>query len=83
LKPEIRELPGRWSSAETGDIAPLVILTNFRDHVSRSEALLDEVTFKTDAGWEVCTMSGRYRGRPVTVSSAASALARPPTSWRN
>lgn len=53
-----------------GDIAPLVILTNFRDHVHRSEAVLDEVTFRTDAGWEVCTITGPYRETPVTVCSA-------------
>ncbi|MCB1500025.1 MAG: nucleoside phosphorylase [Bauldia sp.] len=71
--PKYVELPGGVApviGCKAGDIAPLVILTNFRDHVHRSEALLDEVTFKTDAGWEVCTITGPYRGTPVTVSSA-------------
>ena len=71
--PKYVELPGGVApviGCKPGDIAPLVILTNFRDHVRRSEALFDEVTFKTDAGWEVSTMTGRYRKRPITVSSA-------------
>ena len=71
--PKYVELPGGVApviGCKPGDIAPLVILTNFRDHVRRSEALLDEVTFKTDAGWEVSTITGTYRGTPVTVSSA-------------
>ncbi|MCP4382873.1 MAG: nucleoside phosphorylase, partial [Hyphomicrobiales bacterium] len=45
-------------------------LTNFRDHVVRAESVLDTVTFKTDAGWEVNTLTGDYRGTPVTVCSA-------------
>ena len=71
--PKYVELPGGVApviGCKPGDIAPLVILTNFRDHVRRSEALFDEVTFKTDAGWEVSTMTGCYRKRPITVSSA-------------
>jgi uridine phosphorylase len=72
--PKYVELPGGVApvtGCRAGDVAPLVILTNFRDHVRRSEALLDEVTFKIeDAGWEVSTMTGPYRGTPVTVSSA-------------
>ncbi|MCP4307200.1 MAG: nucleoside phosphorylase, partial [Hyphomicrobiales bacterium] len=55
---------------KAGDIAPLVVLTNFRDHVVRAESVLDTVTFKTDAGWEVNTLTGDYRGTPVTVCSA-------------
>jgi uridine phosphorylase len=54
-----------------GDIAPLVILTNFREHVRRSASVLENITFRTDdAGWEVSTLTGSYRGTPVTVSSA-------------
>jgi uridine phosphorylase len=67
------ELPGGVTpviGCKQGDIAPLVILTNFREHVHRCEAVLDEVTFKTDAGWEVSTITGPYRETPVTVCSA-------------
>ncbi|MCB1495186.1 MAG: nucleoside phosphorylase [Bauldia sp.] len=72
--PKYVELPGGVApviGCKAGDVAPLVILTNFRDHVRRCEALLDEVTFRTyDAGWEVSTITGTHRGTPVTVSSA-------------
>lgn len=71
--PKYVELPGGVApiiGCKRGDIAPLVILTNFRDHVHRAEKVLDEVSFKTDAGWEVSTITGPYRGTPVTVCSA-------------
>jgi uridine phosphorylase len=71
--PKYVELPGRVApvtGCKKGDIAPLVVLTNFRDHVRRSEAVLDKVSFKTEAGWEVSTITGPYRGTPVTVCSA-------------
>jgi uridine phosphorylase len=71
--PRYVEQPGGVApviGCKKGDIAPLVILTNFREHVHRSEKVLDEVTFRTDAGWEVSTLTGTYRGNPVTVSSA-------------
>lgn len=71
--PKYVEQPGGIApvtGCKKGDIAPLVILTNFREHVHRSEKVLDAVTFKTDAGWEVSTITGTYRGNPVTVSSA-------------
>lgn len=71
--PKYVELPGGVApiiGCKKGEIAPLVILTNFRDHVHRSEAVLDDVTFRTDGGWEVSTITGPYRGTPVTVCSA-------------
>jgi uridine phosphorylase len=71
--PRYVQMPGNVSpitGCKPGDVAPLVVLTNLRDHVRRSEALLDEVTHRVDAGWEVNTVTGLYGGTPVTVSSA-------------
>jgi uridine phosphorylase len=53
-----------------GDIAPLVVLTNFNSHVLRAEPVLDNVTVKIDAGWEVTTITGEHRGTPVTICNA-------------
>lgn len=71
--PKYVELPGGVApvtGCRKGDIAPLVVLTNFRDHVYRSKAVLDQITLKKDAGWEVSTITGTYRGTLVTVCSA-------------
>lgn len=72
--PKYVELPGGVApviGCKPGDIAPLVILTNFRDHVRRSEALLDEVTFKTDAGW-----AGLHHERPLSRAARHGELGR-------
>jgi uridine phosphorylase len=71
--PRYVEMPGKVSpvtGCKPGDVAPLVILTNMRDHVRRSESILKSVTHKIDAGWEVITVTGQYRDTAVTVSSA-------------
>jgi uridine phosphorylase len=71
--PKYVELPGGVSpiiGCKAGDIAPLVVLTNLRDHVRRSEAVLDDITHRSDAGWEVTTITGVHRGTPVTVCCA-------------
>jgi len=72
--PKYVELPGGVqpvTGCKAGDIAPLVVLTNMRGHVARAEAVLDDISFRNhDGGWEVSTITGRFRGTPVTVSSA-------------
>ena len=71
--PKYVELPGGVApvtGCRRGEIAPLVILTNFRDHVRRGEAVLDSVAFRSDAGWEVNTATGTWRDTPVTICSA-------------
>src|SRR4249919_713988 len=71
--PKYVEMPGRVApvtGCRPGDVAPLVILTNFREHVERCRSLFDAVTWSTDAGWEVRTVTGRYRETPMTVSCA-------------
>src|SRR4249920_3234888 len=71
--PKYVEMPGRVApvtGCRPGDVAPLVILTNFREHVERCGSLFDAVTWSTDAGWEVRTVIGRYRETPMTVSCA-------------
>lgn len=55
---------------KAGDIASLVVLTNFNSHVLRAEAVLEDVTLKQTAGWDVTTISGSHRGTPVTVCNA-------------
>jgi uridine phosphorylase len=71
--PKYVEMPGHVgpvTGCKPGDVAPLVILTNFRDHVERCAALLDSVDYRSDAGWEVSTLSGAYRRHRITVSCA-------------
>jgi len=71
--PKYVEMPGHVSpvtGCRPGDIAPLVILTNFREHVERCGALLDSVTHRNEAGWEVSTLTGEYRKTRMTVSCA-------------
>lgn len=58
------------SGCKAGDIAPLVVLTNFRDHVHRAETLLADVRHKSDAGWDVSSVTGMFKGTEVTVCSA-------------
>src|SRR6202043_2072692 len=51
--PKYVEMPGHVSpvtGCKPGDIAPLVILTNFREHVERCGALLDTVSYRSEAG---------------------------------
>ena len=71
--PRYVEMPGHVgpvTGCKPGDVAPLVILTNFRDHVERCGALLDRVDYRSDAGWEVSTLTGAYKASRVTVSCA-------------
>lgn len=71
--PKYVEMPGHVApvtGCRPGDIAPLVVLTNFREHVERCRSLLDSVAYASDAGWEVNTITGTYRGARVTVSCA-------------
>jgi uridine phosphorylase len=71
--PKYVEMPGHIApvtGCRPGDIAPLVILTNFREHVERCGGLLDAVTYSSDAGWEVRTITGEYQKTRVTVSCA-------------
>jgi uridine phosphorylase len=71
--PKYVEMPGHVApvtGCRPGDVAPLVILTNFREHVDRCGALFDAVTHSSDAGWEVRTLTGTYRRTPMTVSCA-------------
>jgi len=71
--PKYVEMPGHVSpvtGCKPGDIAPLVILTNFREHVERCAALLDTVSYRSEAGWEVSTLTGEYRTTRVTASCA-------------
>lgn len=71
--PKYVELPGGVApvtECKAGDIAPLVILANMRDHVVRSEAFLGDITFRHDSVWGVNTVTGAYRSSPVTVCCA-------------
>ncbi|MFN8621444.1 MAG: nucleoside phosphorylase [Chloroflexota bacterium] len=72
--PKYVEMPGHVapvSGLAPGQVQPYVVLTNFREHVRRAAELLDEVTVRLDdAGWEITTVSGTYRGLPVTVCCA-------------
>jgi uridine phosphorylase len=71
--PKYVEMPGHVApvtGCHPGDVAPLVILTNFREHVERCGALLDAVTYSSDAGWEVNTITGEYRKTRISVSCA-------------
>ena len=71
--PKYVQMPGNVSpitGCKPGDVAPLVVLTNYRDHVRRGEALLADVTHRIDAGWEVNTVTGSYEGTPVTILCA-------------
>lgn len=71
--PKYVEMPGHVgpiTGLGPGQVERFVVLTNFRDHVRRSAALLDSVTVEVDGGWEVSTIGGTYRGIPVTVSCA-------------
>jgi uridine phosphorylase len=71
--PKYVEMPGNVGpivGCKKGDIAPLVVLTNFRSHVIRAEAVLENITCRLDAGWEVNTVTGEYNGTPVTICCA-------------
>jgi uridine phosphorylase len=71
--PKYVEMPGHVSpvtGCKPGDIAPLVILTNFREHVERCGALLDTVSYRSEAGWEVSTLTGEYRKTRVSAACA-------------
>ncbi len=58
------------TECKAGEIAPLVILANMRDHVVRAEAFLEDITVRNDSVWGVNTITGSYRGTPVTVCCA-------------
>ncbi len=71
--PRYVEMPGRVSpvtGCRPGDIAPLVILTNHREHVARAAPLLDTVGFRSEGGWEVSVLTGEHRQARVTVACA-------------
>jgi uridine phosphorylase len=71
--PKYVEMPGNVApvtGCKPGDVAPLVILTNFRDHVERCGALLECIDYRSEAGWEVSTITGMYQASRVTVSCA-------------
>jgi len=71
--PKYVELPGGIApvtGCKAGEVAPLVVLANHRSHVARAETVLDSVTLRKDSGWEVNTLTGTYRGAPVTVCCA-------------
>jgi len=71
--PKYVEMPGGVApvtGCSVGEIAPLVVLANFNSHVLRAEPLLDNVTVKKEAGWEVATVTGEHRGARVTVCNA-------------
>lgn len=68
--PKYVEMPGHVSpvtGCKPGDIAPFVILTNFREHVRKSEPLLDKLIYKNDTGWDVDTITGEYHDTPLTI----------------
>jgi len=71
--PKYVEMQGGVSpvtGCKAGDIAPLVVLTNFRAHVHRAEAMLTNVSHRSDAGWDISSVTGEHRGTQVTVCSA-------------
>lgn len=71
--PKYVEMPGGVTpviECKAGEIAPLVILANMRDHVVRAEAFLEDITVRNDSVWGVNTVTGSYRSTPVTICCA-------------
>jgi len=71
--PRYVELPGHVGPVTglgPGDVAEYVILTNFREHVLRSEALFESVGHRVSGGWDVTTLTGIHHGQPITVCCA-------------
>lgn len=67
---EMRGGLGPVTGLKSGDVAPLVVLTNFRAHVHRAQPMLANISHISDAGWDISAITGEHQGTSVTVCSA-------------